>query len=543
MKNGPLLHFSLLCAGLVFLSSCSVPGTSPTSTLGSIHGQARYLNAAGSAGIVISAERLDGSRTASVAASISAHALVRKAVTAATTTAADGSYALNDLEQGEYTVYASSQATKEKAVATNVKVEAGRSVTPADLLLTETGAISGTVLVSACATDNAGTVVFVAGTSFMAMTDSTGAFTIADVPVGTSGNLSIVKDSYSHAPISVTVASSSLTAVGTIDATLDFPWSSGHGSPSEAAGADGKLYINVSTGAVFRKSGGAWRHAAGSTAGLTSPATWLGVLSRHPSDPPLNGTYYDSSIGIVYLWDGGSWKILWKDVPPATIRLHRELLASNQADFALVGLGWDPGDPGLVQYPPDNGPGVGAPGFGTSSFFSNVQGSQAGHDGPRYYTALRIRPQAVLGLATVTLGDIASISYQTRQQNASKPMAWQLKIYTEPPGGPVYPRWYGHRVNSIVPPFSDIDWHTNSTASLVCDRVTSKDVEGIETSLSAGGLTMGQVLNAAAYGSESILWIDIVAGWATAGPEVNSYLDGVTITLKQGGTIVLDLGD
>jgi hypothetical protein len=255
----------------------------------------------------------------------------------------------------------------------------------------------------------------------------------------------------------------------------------------------------------------------------------------------VNGTYYNGSIGIVYLWDGGSWKILWKDVPPATIRLHRELLASNQADFALVGLGWDPGDPGLVQYPPDNGPGAGAPGFGTSSFFSNVQGSQAGHDGPRYYTALRIRPQAVLGLATVRLGDIASISYQTRQQNALKPKAWQLKIYTEPPGGAVYPQWYAHRVNSVVPGFSNIDWHANSTSSLLCDRVT--DGSGKEPDVFPNNLTMGQVLSAAAYGSESILWIDIVAGWATAGPEVNSYLDAVTISLKQGGTIVLDLGD
>ncbi len=540
MKNLRPVACACALTALALLSSCTAPGSpTPGATTGGIAGRAVYANGTSSAGYLISVEKLQAAETATVRASLAAHAVVPRQVTLSTTTAADGTYALSDLDQGSYTLYASSATSTEKAVETNVEVAAGKTVTAADLALTETGGISGTVLVSASETDNAGTMVFAAGTSYIGMTDAAGSFSIAGIPVGTTCSLMIVHDTYTHAAVTVTVQDSSVKDIGRIDATLDYPWSSGHGAPSASIGAPGNLYVNVGEGTIFRKAGTAWQPVTLLSGSMGTPVSWLGVCPRRPVDPPLNGTYYDSSIGIVYAWDGGAWRVVWKDAPPATILLHRELLASTYADFNLVGLGWDWGDSGLVQYAPDNGPGVAAPQFGSSSYFSNVQGSLNGHDGPRYYTALRIRPQTVLGLDHVTLGQLASISYYTRQQNAAKPGAWQLKIYTEPPSGGT--AWYGHRLNAVTPSYADIAWHLNTTDSMSFEQVLAGESTTGDSSLV--GKSLSYIQGIPSYTSEPILWIDIIAGFATAGPEVESYLDGVTIRLGSGASIVLDLGD
>jgi|GEM_PF-6991883 len=54
----------------------------------------------------------------------------------------------------------------------------------------------------------------------------------------------------------------------------------------------------------------------------------------------------------------------------------------------------------------------GAPGFGDSAFYSDVQGSAAG--GPRDYTSFRMSPKDIFGVTDVTIGDLDEISYYTK---------------------------------------------------------------------------------------------------------------------------------
>jgi hypothetical protein len=66
-----------------------------------------------------------------------------------------------------------------------VNVSAGKDVTAADLNLTPTGKISGIVTLNNALNGNLGIVVFIAGTSYSAMTADNGSYTISGVPAGT----------------------------------------------------------------------------------------------------------------------------------------------------------------------------------------------------------------------------------------------------------------------------------------------------------------------------------------------------------------------
>jgi hypothetical protein len=70
-------------------------------------------------------------------------------------------------------------------VRTEVEVLADESVTVGDLNLTPVGNIAGRATLAGAATGNLGIMVFIAGTSFSAMTDDAGSYTISEVPAGT----------------------------------------------------------------------------------------------------------------------------------------------------------------------------------------------------------------------------------------------------------------------------------------------------------------------------------------------------------------------
>ncbi|MDR1565903.1 MAG: hypothetical protein LBS48_01305, partial [Treponema sp.] len=83
------------------------------------------------------------------------------------------------MEAGTYTVYASSADAQERAVAANVVVASGQAVTAEDLALTAVGNITGYVILDSNITaGNLGSLVFVAGTSYMAVTADNGKYTI-----------------------------------------------------------------------------------------------------------------------------------------------------------------------------------------------------------------------------------------------------------------------------------------------------------------------------------------------------------------------------
>jgi hypothetical protein len=278
---------------------------------------------------------------------------------------------------------------------------------------------------------------------------------------------------------------------------------------------------------------------------------WQGSLSSAPQDPGKNWAYFDSTFGLPYIYivngTSGSWEPF--STPTA---VHTVSLAASKEIFPAIGLGWD-----YDEFAPESRVG-GAPGFGSSSFYSNVSGEPNAPNAPdttRTYSALRIRPQALLGRETVTFGDLESISYWSKQVEAET-RTWQLKIYTEPESGD--PKWYKTRFNSKLASPSSTQWMFFSTDGganqLVFDKLTKFYKMGEATKESTAypsPLTLAGAKDFNGFDAhianvdcraEKILWIDIIAGDNSAGP-IHCYLDGVVIQVKNARPIVLDLGD
>ena len=208
-------------ASMALLMACHVPTSnlSAPGTTGSIAGHARYAAQASSAGIVVSVEATEGAVSNSVRSLLAGKAGART-IAAQASTGDDGSYVLKDLAPGTYTVYASSKDSLEKAVTTAVAVVAGNSVTASDLNLTPVGSISGKATLNGAASGNLGILVYIAGTSYSAMTNDSGAFTISSVPATTGYLLVASKDGYDSTTKSVDVAPGSAAAVGTMNLTV-----------------------------------------------------------------------------------------------------------------------------------------------------------------------------------------------------------------------------------------------------------------------------------------------------------------------------------
>jgi hypothetical protein len=183
-------------------------------------------------------------------------------------------------------------------------------------------------------------------------------------------------------------------------------------------------------------------------------------------------------------------------------------------------------------YDPDKPPPIGVfepgpAGFGNSSFWSNLDTFD------RRYTALRMSPKDIFDLTDVTIGDLSYISYWTKNLDLNK-WDWQIKIYTE--GDATH--WYGYRFEFIRPTNIDItNWYQSSTNSLAVNKITSKWTGDI---LVTGSNDEFSEL-VSIYGTEKILFIDIIAGNASSATFVNSLLDGVEIGLQNGDVATMDL--
>jgi len=166
-----------------------------------------------------------------------------------------------------------------------------------------------------------------------------------------------------------------------------------------------------------------------------------------------------------------------------------------------VPFGYDPDMP-----PPIGSFQPGPIGFGNSSFWSDVQGSAAG--GGRDYTAFRMSPKDIFGVSDVTISDLFEISYYTKWESD---LDWQLKIYTE--GDATH--WYRYRFNFTRPMPSDHNWHNYVTdTDLIVSDVYDKYVPGYVTVPGTGLLSDLDTL----YGTEKILFIDIISSYATNSP-------------------------
>ena len=194
----------------------SKPVTSNEGT-GSISGKAIYQEGVSDfSGITIVLEKLAAeNRSAAVSQSFfsgrAASSVFRNAVTKA-----DGSYEFKSLPDGNYTVYA---ANNDEAAYRSVTITEGAAVTVEDLKLVLKGSLSGTLQVTGGSA--AGSIVGVAGTSYIAFVDENGKFTISGIPAGKHKLCVMTNGKYQAFPTEYTVDGKTTTKAGVLSVTIE----------------------------------------------------------------------------------------------------------------------------------------------------------------------------------------------------------------------------------------------------------------------------------------------------------------------------------
>jgi hypothetical protein len=239
----------LTLAGLAL--GCPEVGT-PTPTTGEIAGRALFSGVSDNSGIVITAEVTSRNIEAQVA-------LLRSSeseLAAQGVTDSSGAFILSGIPPGTYTVYASSRNSLEKAVVTSVEVVAGERALAGDLSLTPVGDIAGKATLDGAASGNIGIMVYLAGTSWSAMTTDSGSYIISGVPIGTAYQLvavSLVTAGYQTATagVDVTTLGSNAAPVLALQprARVSFDSQGGTAVAGEMSGVDGLV---AEPGAPFK---------------------------------------------------------------------------------------------------------------------------------------------------------------------------------------------------------------------------------------------------------------------------------------------------
>lgn len=174
----------LLLASFIGCDQTTLPGDNPTTTkTGQIEGVAQFENKTNHEGINITLVATSGLLEANYCVSRGIEFAARAIEAVDTTTDEKGNYKFENVEPGTYTIYASADASSEKAVLTKVEVRAGETAAPAVLKLNPTGNIQGLVTIDGKTEGVLGCEVFIGGTNYSAKVASSGAFVISDVPV------------------------------------------------------------------------------------------------------------------------------------------------------------------------------------------------------------------------------------------------------------------------------------------------------------------------------------------------------------------------
>ncbi len=333
--------FIILVLAYIFSSiSCDLLNGILDST-GTITGKVTFSNSSDHAGIVISLESKEGEITKSVSHALQGdtRSLTSRSLSDQTTTNSNGEYQFIDVPEGDYTLYASSQDSSEKAVYTSIHIDKGKTVTAPDLQLTSVGSIHGRIVLDGTATGNIGFIIFIADTSYMAITGNEGNFTISEVPSGNDYDLVIMRGTDTYSWDNVSVSAGSITELGTkYLLSEDFPGSitiAWQGS-LDAPPVNPELYwayYNMTDGVSYLYTGnGEWQVLAQNgedgSAGETGAAgadgisiIWKGgyanvadmLAALGVTKPEENWAYYNSTDGISYIYDGSDWNILAQD--------------------------------------------------------------------------------------------------------------------------------------------------------------------------------------------------------------------------------------
>lgn len=298
-KLSNLLGFTLLMAS--FFASCQVgvnnPSTPDSTKTGVITGKVIYENdnVTDYSDIQVTLFSTDGLMATNycVSRGIATNA---RSVESITTTDKAGNYIFENVPEGVYTIYASSNSSKQKAVATNVTVRAAKTATADDLRLIATGSIRGKITIDEETTDVLGLDVFIAGTSYIAKVASDGTYEISDIPAETDYMLCVQKGEKTI----IIEKSIEVKANDVLDAqTKDI-------SSSE------------------------WESTA---------FEWLGSSESAPKNPKKHGAYFNTLDGCSYIWTGEKWDSLTKnttgfyselnEIISDTISIERNKYAEN----------------------------------------------------------------------------------------------------------------------------------------------------------------------------------------------------------------------
>ena len=245
-------------------------GNDDVVTTGKIVGKAMYTNTTNHDRIQVTLVSSDG--IIAYNSQISSRSRSTIAVMKNVVTSKSGEYSFDNVKEGVYTIYASSNDSTEKAVLTNVVVQANQIVTAADLNLTATGSISGRVTLDGNENENLGITVVIAGTSYMAVTDSFGFFIISDIPADKGYQVVIMKGDYCTIWSKVSVEAGKENNLGDKNISSQ------------------KVPTDISSN--------------------TANFIWQGAFSTSPTNPEKYWAYFNTTDGCSYIYDGEKWTLL-----------------------------------------------------------------------------------------------------------------------------------------------------------------------------------------------------------------------------------------
>ncbi len=266
-----LVKFFILASMIFCVVGCNLDTvTEEKNTTGTIQGTVIYDNATVSdySGIQVSLFSSNGLMASNNCIS---RTIVTKSrsLESVGITNSKGEYIFENVPEGVYTIYASSNSSTQKAVATNVVVRSSETVTPDVLGLTATGSLRGYVKIDYSTDGVLGLDVFIPGTSFLAKVDRDGCFEISNIPLNTGYEIYIQKG----------------------DKVL-------------------KLYSTEDIDNAFSTSGYLGYSYLDSAELGSDSFKWLGPWHEPPENPKLNDAYFDYDDGCSYIWDGHEWSKL-----------------------------------------------------------------------------------------------------------------------------------------------------------------------------------------------------------------------------------------
>lgn len=286
---------------------------------GSISGVAQYTSVDEHEGIIITLDPLEEGRSLLLERMISGDESSSRDLQQQCTTDLKGRYLFEAVPDGEYTLYASSPDTRERAVSTAITVSEGRSVTAPLLQLTPTGSISGRVILDESESGNGGFLVSIDGTSYLAVTKDDGSFSIDDIPLGSEYTIVIWEGRQRIPWCCVTLSSGDVTELTCKHlCSMDFQdWSfTWLGSSESAPDSPGiyHAYHDTTDGNSYIYTAEGWQlfASAGSAGADGLSIIWKGSLAEAPTSPEVNWSYYDTDDDAAYIYDGSSWQIFFR---------------------------------------------------------------------------------------------------------------------------------------------------------------------------------------------------------------------------------------